>query len=294
MTTYAMLTRLSPTTSYTPDTLIALERDVVRRIERECPSLRWLANFVVLGKLRYLDVFEAPDLETALKAGMVVDLYGQAETEIWPLVEWAQFKRNLPRARQGEREPLARRANGNAIEDVVEYLQHAGVAFRLTSYPVPEAQPAIAHALRPGGQIVQTRVVLIDGRPALACAPEGLSFDLAGIGAEVGASVLEGSADDLPGPFRGAPEPLPPLGHMLHVPLLIDESLAASSTLAFRAFSSGAYVEIPYQELSRIEQPKVLRLAIAGALAAAAPVPRVRQSRGGARGRRAAVPRRRA
>jgi len=294
MTTYAMLTRLSPSTSYTPETLLALERDVVQRIERECPSLRWVASYVVLGKLRYLDLFEAPDMETALKAGMLVDTYGHAETEIWPLVDWAQFKQNLPRVREGEREAVVRRADGSAIEGVVEYLQRAGAAFRLTSYPVPEPQPAIAHALRPGGQIVQTRVVLVDGRPAIACAPEGLSFDLAGMGAEIGASVLEGSSDDLPGPFRGAPEPLPPLGHLLHVPLLVDESLASCSTLAFRSFSSGAYVEIPYEEFLRIEQPKVLRVAIAGALAAAARLPRVRQTRVGARGRRATAPRRRA
>jgi len=154
---------------------------------------------------------------------------------------------------------------------VLAYLRAEGAAFRLTNYPVPEAQPAIAHPLRPGGQDVSTRVVLVDGRPALACVPEGMTVNAAGLAAALGASVLQGSPNDLPGEFRGAPEPIPPLGHLLGVPLFVDERLAASTILAFRAFSRGVCVELAYGDFARMEQPKIVSLAIGGSLSAHAP-----------------------
>jgi len=279
MTTFAMLTKLSPTTAHTPESLQALERDVAKRIEQQCPSLRWLANYVVLGNQSYLDVFEAPDIATALKASLVVDNYGPAETEIWPLLEWEQFKRALPRAREVAAKPVRHVMNGNLLNDVIDYLRHAGAAFRLTSYPVPEPKPAIAHGLRPGGKIVQTRVVQIDGRPALVCAPEGLQIDLASLGAALGATVLEGGPRNLPGAYSDAPEPLPPLGHLLRVPLVIDQSLTTATSIAFRAFGSGSYIELAYEDFARIEQPKVISFAIAGELAAMPKTPRVRPQR---------------
>jgi prolyl-tRNA editing enzyme YbaK/EbsC (Cys-tRNA(Pro) deacylase)/uncharacterized protein with GYD domain len=274
MMKFAMLTRLSPDASHAPDSLRALERDVVARIESECPSLRWLANYVVLGNHNYFDLLEVPDVETAIKVSLLVRAYGPAHTEIWPLLEWTDFKRSLDRtAGVRSREP---RTNGGQrdrglAEAAIGYLRKQGAAFRLTNYPLPEQQPAIAHALRPGAHDVTTRVVLVDGRPAIACVPSGSSVNMARLGSVLGGNVLAGSPDDLPGAFRGASEPIPPLGHLIGVPLFVDEQLTASIMLAFHAFSSGVCIEVAYEDFARIEQPKILPLATAGSLPAAAP-----------------------
>ncbi len=291
MTTFAMLTKLSHNASHRPDDLAALERDVVKHIEQECPQLRWVANYVVLGDQSYLDVFEAPDVATALKAGLVVDTFGNAETQIWPLIDWEQFKRTVtmpqrpPNGRsvaksRGKSEGPEERSE-SLLNDVIDYLRKAGAQFRLTSYPLPEAKPTIAHVLRSGGKIVETRVVLIEGRPALACAPEGVVMSNASLSAAIGAAVMDAGPGDLTGRYRDAPEPLPPLGHLLHVPLLVDESLTKSATITFRAFGGGSLVEVPYEDFARIEQPKVLSVAIAGELGPARPIVRARTSRPG-------------
>jgi prolyl-tRNA editing enzyme YbaK/EbsC (Cys-tRNA(Pro) deacylase) len=267
MITFAMLTRLGPGPSHGLGDLPSLERETVRKVEIECPSLRWIASYAVLGNANYLDVFEAPDVETALKAGLVIGAHAGAQTEIWPVVEWPQFKRALrTRVREVRTDQSSGQDAATAMSAVVAYLTQQGAAFRVTSYPVPEEEPAVAHRLHPGAQLVSTRIVLVDGRPAIACRPEGVPLDTACLGAALGASVLEGTSRDLPGAFSGAPEPLPPLGHLIGVPLLVDETLGAGGSVVFHAFSRGVYVEVGYEDFARIEQPKMVPLAVSGEL----------------------------
>ncbi len=55
------------------------------------------------------------------------------------------------------------------LERVVHYLHSHDVPFRLSSYPSPEPLPGVAYRLPPGGVMVETRVLLVDGQPTVAC-----------------------------------------------------------------------------------------------------------------------------
>ncbi len=91
MTTYAMLTRLSPE-ALTPQTTVAdLNRKVQQQVKQECPGVKWLANYAVLGPCDYLDIFESPDVETATKVALLVRTLGQATTETWVLTPWERY-----------------------------------------------------------------------------------------------------------------------------------------------------------------------------------------------------------
>jgi uncharacterized protein with GYD domain len=59
MPTYAILTRLSPEALTRPGSVVELNRKVEARIRKECPRVKWLANYAVLGPYDYLDIFEA-------------------------------------------------------------------------------------------------------------------------------------------------------------------------------------------------------------------------------------------
>lgn len=95
MATFVMLTRLTPEQLQSPADLTRLEQAVSERIRRECPEVRWLANYAVLGPCDYLDVFEAPDEATAARVATIVRAVGHGQTETWTAIPWAQFKRLL-------------------------------------------------------------------------------------------------------------------------------------------------------------------------------------------------------
>ncbi len=91
MATYVMLTKLSPEALTRPDSVIELNRKVEDRIKKECPGVKWLANYSVLGPCDYLDIFEAPDSEAATKVSLLVRSFGHATTETWVATPWERF-----------------------------------------------------------------------------------------------------------------------------------------------------------------------------------------------------------
>jgi uncharacterized protein with GYD domain len=97
MPTFVLLTRLEGTAAAAPRRLEALEKEMMRHIREECPEVEWINNLAVLGPYDYLDIFEAPDVETAAKVVALVRAYGHAQVEVWPAVEWDRYKELLRR-----------------------------------------------------------------------------------------------------------------------------------------------------------------------------------------------------
>ncbi len=92
MATFAMLTRLSPEALTKPRLVADLNKKVEQRIKQECPRVKWIANYAVLGPCDYLDIFEAPDNETAAKVALLVRSFGHATTETWLATPWDRFE----------------------------------------------------------------------------------------------------------------------------------------------------------------------------------------------------------
>lgn len=91
MSTYVMLTRLAPEALKRPSVVAELNKQVEDHIRRECPGVKWIANYAVLGPCDYLDIFEAPDSETATKVSLIVRSFGHATTETWIATPWDRF-----------------------------------------------------------------------------------------------------------------------------------------------------------------------------------------------------------
>jgi uncharacterized protein with GYD domain len=89
--TYVMMTSLSPEALTRPGVVEELNRLVEDRVLRECPDVKWIANYAVLGPCDYLDIFEAPDSETAAKVSLLVRSLGHATTKTWIATPWKRF-----------------------------------------------------------------------------------------------------------------------------------------------------------------------------------------------------------
>jgi len=92
MQTFIMLTSLSPDALKSPQTLEELESLAMEKIRSECPRVEWVSNFAILGRYDYLDIFKAPDIETAMKVSTIIRTFGHAHTEVWGATEWRQYK----------------------------------------------------------------------------------------------------------------------------------------------------------------------------------------------------------
>lgn len=114
---FLMHTRLSSDAARAPRTLEELERRVMARIQAQCPEVRWISSWAVLGPCDYVDLFEAPSFDSAARVSAIVRTFGHASTEIWPATPWEHFKellRDMPAEADwrasGTREELHRRS----------------------------------------------------------------------------------------------------------------------------------------------------------------------------------------
>ena len=83
MQTFVMLTRLTPEAVRSPRALEELERRVTQHVRDACPHVEWIGSYAVLGPYDYVDIFRAPNLDTATKVSAIVRTYGHAQTETW-------------------------------------------------------------------------------------------------------------------------------------------------------------------------------------------------------------------
>ena len=91
MATFIMLTRLSHQALQSPSSLENLSHKVMERIRSDCKGVEWKASYVVLGPADYVDIFTAPDIESAMKVATIIRTFGHATTEVWAATEWDRF-----------------------------------------------------------------------------------------------------------------------------------------------------------------------------------------------------------
>jgi len=103
MPTFIMLTKLAHGSLRSVSDLEKLENRAMDRIRTECKDVTWQSNFAVLGPYDYVDVFEAPDIDTAMKVSTIVRTFGHADTEVWPARTWRDYKDMIRGLTSGER-----------------------------------------------------------------------------------------------------------------------------------------------------------------------------------------------
>lgn len=92
MPTFMLLTQLAPEALSQPKSFETLQRHVADQVRSHCPEVQWLGSYALLGPWDYLDIIDAPSLESATRVSVLVRSHGRAHTQLWPAMAWPDFK----------------------------------------------------------------------------------------------------------------------------------------------------------------------------------------------------------
>lgn len=61
------------------------------KVNKKCPGVKFIAHYALLGKYDFLDIYEAPDEETAAKVSMISLANGAELAESWSAIPYNRF-----------------------------------------------------------------------------------------------------------------------------------------------------------------------------------------------------------
>ncbi len=91
MSTFVLMTKLTQEVLNDPRGRNAVGKQWLRKVSRHCPSVKWLAHYAILGPYDFMDIYEAPDVETAHKVSLISRMEGALAAESWEAIAYDRF-----------------------------------------------------------------------------------------------------------------------------------------------------------------------------------------------------------
>ena len=91
MPRFVLMTRLAPETLQDADVRRAMGRAWLKKVKSVCPEVEWVAHYALLGQYDFMDIYDAPSVETAHKVSLVTRSEGAVFAESWHALEYDEF-----------------------------------------------------------------------------------------------------------------------------------------------------------------------------------------------------------
>ncbi len=91
MKTFVLLTKLSPDISKQMKDRARLGRAWLDQVKEKCPEVKFLQHYALLGGFDFLDIYEAPDEESAAKVSMISLSNGAFQAESLVAIPYKRF-----------------------------------------------------------------------------------------------------------------------------------------------------------------------------------------------------------
>jgi uncharacterized protein with GYD domain len=91
MQTFVLMTKLAPEMSKQLKDQAKLGRLWLDQVKEKCPEVNFLAHYALLGPYDFLDIYEAPNEETAAKVSMISLESGAFLAESWVAIPYNRF-----------------------------------------------------------------------------------------------------------------------------------------------------------------------------------------------------------
>lgn len=91
MATFILMTKLSTEITRETHHRAEIGRKWKLTVDEKCPEVKWIAHYALLGAYDFMDIFEAPDAETAAKVSLISQSLGAAKAESWTAIPYSDF-----------------------------------------------------------------------------------------------------------------------------------------------------------------------------------------------------------
>lgn len=91
MSTYVLMTKLSPEVGKRVKDRAKLGRAWLDEVRRKCPEVKFVAHYALLGRYDFLDIYEAPNEAAAAKVSMISLSNGAFQAESWIAIPYKRF-----------------------------------------------------------------------------------------------------------------------------------------------------------------------------------------------------------
>ncbi len=91
MTTFILLSKVIPSAGEV-QALALMDQEFSRRLESECPEVRRVASYALLGAYDFLHIFEAPDARSAAKVALLANIFGNCTTQTLTAIPFDEFR----------------------------------------------------------------------------------------------------------------------------------------------------------------------------------------------------------
>ncbi|MCH9025091.1 MAG: GYD domain-containing protein [candidate division Zixibacteria bacterium] len=91
MQTFFLMTKLSPEVTRRIKDRESLGRAWMSQVKEKCPEVKFISHYGVLGPYDFIDIFEAPDADSAAKVSMISMANGAAAAESWMAIPYKRI-----------------------------------------------------------------------------------------------------------------------------------------------------------------------------------------------------------
>ncbi len=95
MPLFVLMTRLAPETLHNPTGRRAMGKEWLSKVKSTCPDVKWIAHYAILGPHDFMDIYEAPDAETAHRVSLISRAEGAVSAESWLALPYDRFLKVL-------------------------------------------------------------------------------------------------------------------------------------------------------------------------------------------------------
>ena len=91
MQTYVLMTKLAPEASSNVEDRAKMGRKWMKQVKEKCPEVKFVAHYALLGRYDFLDIYEAPNEESAAKVSMISLSNGAFQSESLLAIPYRRF-----------------------------------------------------------------------------------------------------------------------------------------------------------------------------------------------------------